>query len=67
MAAAQFTPKFMVNTLAPVFKSLVSGRKVHVAAKWAKSIIPHTGLANTDAHQSIRQHIEQRVTISWGY
>ena len=49
---------FLVKNIAPLFSNLLSAGKPHVAAKFTKNLIPHTAIANTDAHDSIRYHID---------
>ena len=60
IAAARYIPSFLIKTIGPVFSSLLSNGKSHVASKWAKRLVPHTPLADTDAHDSICHHISKK-------
>ena len=60
LAAARYIPKFLVKTVGPIFSTLLGSGKSHIASKWAKNLVPHTAIANSDAHDSIRHHIQSQ-------
>ena len=49
-ALLQSIPSFLVKNILPLFSNLLSAGKPHVAAKFAKNLIPHTAIANNDTH-----------------